>query len=205
MSVSQSAPETGLPNQPIIDKVYFPKLAVKCVGRLVFRSQVARDVACLLDVDPDIASWSCMATTLSVGIEAHVPDFTVTTASGSTVLIDAPDRRPGVSPAAIAEAALFDNRTFRIFDVAELEHGHRLANAKDLLRYGNHRAPLGDRVRLLAALEEYGSLTVSECLTVFKETAPMAGLAALALHGYIEIELDEGPIGPETTVRRVRR
>ena len=205
MSVSQSTPETGRASQPTVDAVYYPRAAVKCVGRLAFRSQGARDVACLLDVDPDIASWSCMHTTLSVGIEAHVPDFTASTASGFTVLIDAPDRRPGVSPAEIAEAALRDNHTYRIFDFAELKHGYRLANAKDLLRYGNHSVPLGDRVKLLAALEEYSSLTVSECLTVFKETSPMAGLAALALHGYIEIELDEGPIGPETTVRRLRR
>jgi hypothetical protein len=59
-------------------------------------------------------------------------------------------------------------------------------------------------VRLLAALDEVGSMTVAECLPAFKETLPIAGFASLVLHHFIEIEPDEARIGPETTVRRRR-
>lgn len=61
---------------------------------------------------------------------------------------------------------------------------------------------LGDRVRLLAGLHENGSLTVAECFGAFHETPPMAGLASLILHRVVYVDLDCGPIGPETSVRR---
>lgn len=51
----------------------------------------------------------------------------------------------------------------------ELPIGFRLRNAKDLLRYGFYQATLGDRVRLLAALEEMGSLTVAKSMAAFQE------------------------------------
>jgi hypothetical protein len=86
----------------------------------------------------------------------------------------------------------------------ELSVGFRLRNAKDLLRYGFYRATLGDRVRLLAALDEMGSLTVAECMAAFQEGKPMPSLASMALHGFISIELDQALIGPETAVRRIR-
>ncbi|MBW9051153.1 hypothetical protein JNB85_01855 [Rhizobium mesosinicum] len=205
MSILQSTARTRRSSHPSGDKTFRPAATVKCVGRQVFRSQVARDVGCLLDVDPEVTAWSCMATTLSLGDDFHVADFTVTTVHGYTLLLDAPDRRNEHLHETIAQAAHAGDRGYRVFDLASLREGYRLQNARDLLRYGNHQCPLGDRVRLLAALEEYGSMTVSESLNAFKETSPMAGLATLALHGYIEIELDEGPIGPETIVRRLRR
>lgn len=61
---------------------------------------------------------------------------------------------------------------------------------------------VGDRVRLLAGLDENGSLTVAECFGAFLETQPMAGLASLFLHRVVHIDLDHGLIGPETVVRR---
>ncbi|WP_210388408.1 hypothetical protein [Mesorhizobium caraganae] len=74
----------------------------------------------------------------------------------------------------------------------------------DLLRYARWHCPLGDRVRLLAALDEHGSLTVAECLAAFHETVPIAGLSSLVLRRFVEIDLDEARIGPETAVRRIR-
>jgi hypothetical protein len=80
----------------------------------------------------------------------------------------------------------------------------RVKNAKDLLRYAKFEAALSDRIRLLAALDEHGSLSVAECLNAFQETKPIAGLASLVLHRFITMELDEALIGPETQVRRKR-
>jgi hypothetical protein len=72
------------------------------------------------------------------------------------------------------------------------------------LRYARHEAALSDRIRLLAALDEYSSLTVAEALIVFRETKPVAGLASMVLHRFVTMDLDERLIGPETIVRRKR-
>ena len=66
---------------------------------------------------------------------------------------------PWVTP--IAESM---GHQYRPVAMADLEAGFRFRNAKDLLRYGFYRPPLGDRIRLLAALDEMGSLTVAECM-----------------------------------------
>ncbi|AWM24856.1 hypothetical protein AOX55_00001596 [Sinorhizobium fredii CCBAU 25509] len=59
-------------------------------------------------------------------------------------------------------------------------------------------------MRLLAALDEHGTLTLAECLSAFRETRPIAGLASMVLNRFIDIDLDEALIGPESTVRRRR-
>ncbi len=204
MSYSQSMPNAGSPPDQARDKAFYPTAVIKCTSMPVFRSQTSRDVACLLDVDASVSSWSCMKALLTHGDQQHFADFEVSLIGGGVHLVDAPDRRPSIDRDALEQAAMRQGATYRVFDQCELGEGHRLANARDLLRYGNHRCPLGDRVRILSVLDEHGSLTVSECLTVFRETAPVAGLASLVLRGYIEMELDQGPIGPETSVRRLR-
>ncbi|MNL20088.1 hypothetical protein D3C87_1413200 [compost metagenome] len=57
---------------------------------------------------------------------------------------------------------------------------------------------------MLAVLNEHGNLTVAECLTVFTETKPVAGLAQMILRGFVEVDLDTELLGPETMVRRIR-
>jgi len=92
-----------------------------------------------------------------------------------------------------------------LLERGEIYDGFRLRNARDLLRYAATVTPLGDRLRLLGALEENGSLPLAECLNVFQEVRPVPGLASLVLHGYVEIDLDGAPIGPESSVRRISR
>lgn len=97
------------------------------------------------------------------------------------------------------------NARYRLLERDEIYGGFRLRNAKDLLRYAGTVTPLGDRLRLLAALDEHGSLPVAECLKAFQEVRPAAGIASLILHDYVEVDLDDAPIGPETAVRRIAR
>jgi hypothetical protein len=94
---------------------------------------------------------------------------------------------------------------YRLLSNEEVYDGFRLRNAKDLLRYGVWTVPLGDRIRLLAALEDVGSMPLQECLKAFMETKPVAGLSALILQGFVDVDLDEGPIGPATIVRPIVR
>jgi hypothetical protein len=81
----------------------------------------------------------------------------------------------------------------------------RLQNAKDLIRYAGYDAPLGDRIRLSAALADLGSLTLAECLAAVRDGRPMRTMAALILQGHVEVDLDEALLGPDTIVRLPNR
>lgn len=187
--------------QPSAFKFYYPLGTVKCDGSPVFRSQAARDVACLLDVDEEVRSWRCMSVSLHFETGIHRPDLEVIRDDG-LVLIDA-SYEPSRQFDGIVECAGGAGYRYEPVERTALPL-IRLRNAKDLLRYARFETALSDRIRLLAALDENGSLSVAECLSAFTETKPIAGLASLALHRFIEMELDEALIGPETQVRRKR-
>lgn len=188
-------------NEP--PRFYYPIATVKCVGSPLFRSLDARDFACLLDVDPDISRWTCDGVELSYGGETYRVDFVVTGKDDRTFMVDVAEDAP--KPPDLIEVAVGTlGHAYRPVAVHDFVDSNRLANAKDLLRYGFYRCPLGDRVRILAALDEMGSLTVAEALSAFREGRPMACLAALILQGFLEVDLDDALIGPETAVRRIR-
>lgn len=188
-------------NEP--PRFYYPLATIKCGGSPCFRSQDARDFACLLDVDPDIAQWTCDGAELSHGGETYRVDFVVTGKDGQTFMVDVAEDAPR-PPDWIELAVGRLDHAYRPVAMHDFVDSNRLANAKDLLRYGFYRCPLGDRVRILAALDEMGSLTVAEALSAFREGRPMACLAALILQGFLEVDLDDALIGPETAVRRIR-
>jgi len=179
-----------------------PGPTVKLEGRKLFRSQIARDLACLLDVNPAVTSWVCMPTTIQVNGLPYIPDFAVFNDSNDVTLADAGDRHD--PDRGIEAAAKRAGWNYRCVSREEIYEGCRLQNARDLLRYADYTIPLGDRVRLLAALDEHSSLTVAECMSSFREGNPMAILAAMILRGFLDVELDENLIGPETTIRRIR-
>ncbi|WP_230978681.1 hypothetical protein [Ollibium composti] len=159
---------------------------------------MARDLGCLLDVDDEVDAWSCLPASLGAGDSTHVPDFLVRRGDRHS-LVDA-GTRPG--HAWLEDAARECGCGYETVTSVSIRSGARLANARDLLRYSNWQCPLGDRVRLLAALDEVGSMTVAECLPAFRETAAIAGLSSLVLHRFVTVNLDEARIGPETMVRR---
>jgi hypothetical protein len=184
-------------------RFFYPLATIKCSGTPVFRTQNSRDFACLLDLDPDVLRWTCVGIELSYGGESYLTDFVVTGIDDRTFVVDVAHDVPR-PPDWIALAAERAGHGYRRVAMADFVGSNRLLNAKDLLRYGFYRCPLGDRVRILAALDEMGSLTVAEALSAFREGRPMACLAALILQRFLEVELDEALIGPETVVRRIR-
>jgi hypothetical protein len=183
-------------------KSYFPKHTVRCPHHPVFRTQLARDLGCLLDVDDDIVAWSCLAVQFEADGQIWIPDFLVDYSDGRRVCLDACDT---LGSPWITEAAACKGLLHRFVIRASIEIGHRLQNSKDLLRYANCRTPLNDRVRMMTAIDEVGSLTVAECLSLFREVPPMTGLAWLVLNRFLNVDLDEAPIGPATVVRRFQR
>ncbi len=183
-------------NNPV--QIFYPLSTVRCNGPVLFRDQLARDIACLLDIDDDVLSWSCGSIPLADGRDVYRPDFVVCR-DDQTLLIDGDreDAAPGWVRARAAEAGL----PYEVIRAAALPPT-RLRNARDLLRYARHEASLTDRIRLLAALDENTSLTISEALLSFRETKPVAGLASMVLQRFVAMDLDERLIGPETIVRR---
>ncbi|MGV1785837.1 MULTISPECIES: hypothetical protein [Agrobacterium] len=179
-----------------------PKATIFCRGTAAFRSRLARDLACLLDVDSEVEGWECQPFELAVGDTLHTPDFLVTYVGGARWLLDASDA--GGDPD-VTDAATSRGFNHRYVARDKIETGYRLRNARDLLRYGSFRCPLGDRIRVMAALDEVGSFTVAEGLGLFREGPPMAGLASLVLQRILSLELDDALISPDTLVRRADR
>lgn len=180
-------------------QIFYPTATIRCDGPAIFRGQFARDVACLMDVDEAISEWRCQSLSFRDGTESYRPDF-IAKADDGIVVIDAVTEN---TPAWIKGAVFQSGYIYRQMHQADLPP-IRLKNVKDLLRYGRFEVGLDDRIRLLAALDEHGTLTVAECLCVVRETRPIAGLASMVLNRFIDIDLDEELIGPESTVRRRR-
>lgn len=174
-----------------------PIFFVRCVGPVVLRSQLARDIACLLDVDTSVSAWSCRSVTLRRGCDTHKPDLVVER-EDDILVIDVTSRSP--APHWVPEVARDAGYVYSAMSRGDVDPIN-LRNARDLLKYVGTTVSLEDRIRLLASLDEHGSLTVAECMNAFRETRPIAGLASLILERFVEIDLD-ALIGPETRVRR---
>ena len=183
-------------------KLFFPRGTVRCSADAMFRSRSARDLGCILDVDPQVVAWLCLPVEFDTDVGPHVPDFLVDYDDGTRVFMDAVE---GEERAEIKEGAALAGLRYRGVPRSEIEAGSRLANARDMLRYAHCRTPLNDRIRMLSAIEEAGSLTVAECLAVFCEVQPMTGISWMVLHRLIAVDLDEALIGPETIIRLFQR
>ncbi|NKN12278.1 hypothetical protein [Rhizobium laguerreae] len=184
---------------------YFPFLTLKCVGRAVYRSREARNYACLLDLDPSVVSWRSLTYALadSDGPERYHVDFFVEKVD-EHLLVEVCDRDLGNTEWVSMLAKQFECR-YQAVLMSEIRGQPRLQNAKDLLRYAGYDAALGDRIRILAALDELGSLTLAECLSAVRDGRPMQTVAAMILTGHVEVDLDKELLGPDTVVRRASR
>ncbi|BCH63540.1 hypothetical protein RvVAT039_07560 [Agrobacterium vitis] len=183
--------------------IYHSEVTIKNVGPASFRSEHARDYACLLDVDPNVVEWRVAPPLTRGGLAEYHLDFLVVFESGS-YLVDVAYEEPS-PPSWVIPAIESMGHRYRPVAMEEVDGCFRLRNAKDLLRYGLYRPPLGDRIRILAAMDEMGSLTIAECLSAVVEGRPMPTVAALVLQGFLEVDLDSDMIRPDTQVRRIRR
>lgn len=177
-----------------------PLGTVRCQGAPAFRTRAARDAACLLDLDSAVTAWSCLAVSLERDGETHVPDLLVERA-GVAMLLDAVGEGADAPAPWVTAAAADAGFRYEVVAAADLP-AVRLENCVDLLRYARWRVPLGERVRLLALLED-GPLPLGACLAALRSPDPMGVVAALALRRFVELDLDDGPIGPSTRVRAI--
>ena len=182
----------------------FPHVTLKCLGQPLFRSQQARDYACMLDLDREVTSWKCLATAIVNDSDAIRPrywplDFFVETESEAFLVTVEPKPKP--TPTWVLKVAERTGNRLKNLSLRDLDPVF-LKNAKDLMRYAGSEVPLGDRVRVLAALEEYGTLTLAEGLSVIRESRPMHSIAALILSGTLDVDLSEALLGPDSVLRR---
>ncbi len=181
-----------------------PCNTVRCAGEARFRSQAARDAACLFDVDFDVLDWSCLPPVFSSGPETFPVDFALPRSSGIEYVTVADRDELRVPPEWASRTAADFGAKLLVVPVADLA-GHRLDNARELMRYAKWRVSLSQRITLLTALDSEGSLTLVECMSAVRNSAdPVGVVAALALRRFVEIDLDSGPLGPETRVTRFR-
>lgn len=188
-------------SSPVLTKIFYPQHTVRCVGLASFRSQLARDAACLLDVDDCVISWTCFSEIFHHGDESYRPDLVVERENGLTI-VEVGERSERDRPwlAAAVRTAGFEYQVITRQDLPAI----RLRNARDLLRYARYEVTLDDRIRLLAALDDQGTLTIGESMAAFRGTPPIPGLASLILGRIVAIDIDDALIGPETIVRRYR-
>tara|TARA_E500000305_G_scaffold59312_1_gene47305 strand:+ start:627 stop:1307 length:681 start_codon:yes stop_codon:yes gene_type:complete len=185
-----------------------PSGTVFCQGKPHFRTQLARDLGCLLDVDPEVEGWECLPCAVPIaasgsGPSFHVPDFRVFKADGGTSLLDAVPSMAAGSKLRYHQGDEVGAERYRRVDEAEIRTEPKLSNAKELLRYAGVEVPLGDRIQFLTMLDEYGPTPLSECLRGCRgRTDPIAMIAVLTLRRFISMDIDEAPIGPETVIRR---
>ncbi|MBB4190016.1 hypothetical protein GGE45_002575 [Rhizobium aethiopicum] len=176
---------------------------VRCSNPPFFRCQLARDLGCILDVDDDVVAWCCRPHGMDAALDeiewqGPPPDFMVTYPNGKELYLHAVE---DVGDPEVTEAAACRKLWHRFVKATDIRVGYRLQNARDLLRYAAYQTPLGDRIRLLAALEHEGSATVAECLSIFREVSPIAGLSSLILNRVVTVDLDAELIAPHTPVR----
>lgn len=177
---------------------------LKNIGNPAFRSRIARDYACILDLDDNVINWSTKAAFGMLDGDDHRADFLVNQSDGTTWLVDAPDRISLSRRKVLDSLAKQRGVLYRVAERWEIYSGARLQNARDLLRYANSLPTLAERLRLLTVLDDQGSLRVSDCLQVVQGRDPVAVIAAMILNRFIYVDLDEALIGPETMVRRIR-
>ncbi len=173
---------------------------VRSVGSLAFKSELARDYACLLDVDDQLGSWTCGPIFRDADGEQFTADFGVNYGTHiEIVTIENPGQRlPTWLPQRIYDLG---NR-YRHVDRSAIPPV-RLQNAKDLLQYARVTVSLSDRVRLLSTLDEHGSLSLADCQSINMTARAVPVVASLFLHRFIVFDnIDEHLLGPDSRVRR---
>lgn len=171
---------------------------VRCVGEPRFRTLSVADAGCQLNVDLSVLAWICRPLALTHRGRTLLPAFEV--AGNTAVELVA----VSVDYEHVPDWAVARGMPIVAVSTSQLM-GNRLKNARELVRYATWRASLSDRVRLLAALDQEGSLPLGEAMTAIRNgTDPIGAIAALALRRFVDLDLNSGRIGPETRVARRR-
>ncbi|MGP9820038.1 hypothetical protein ACTZWW_08485 [Salinarimonas sp. NSM] len=180
----------------------------KAAGRLPTASRLGADFLTLCDLDPEIVAVSRGDVTLEfTGGIGHQPAYRLVLEGGASILADVvPDASALPAPTqAIADAAAAAGHGYRLETAATLRAEPRFTTMRLIASCRRVRVGAGDRVRILAALDEAGTLPLIEAASAARGAVDgVAAVLALACEGLVAVDLD-APLGPETPVRRVSR
>jgi hypothetical protein len=98
-------------------------------------------------------------------------------------------------------------RAISILDLtaADIRVEPRLTNAREVWNHRDFHVALGDRIRILQALDDEGPQSIKALQQIAYTSADLASaLCSLACADLIEIEIDAMPVGPGTIVRSRR-
>lgn len=188
-----------------------PENVANCRGQPRFRSQLSRDLGCLLDADPDVSWWQCLAGTVTLNdgrgsSRLHVPDFYVCRIDGTHSLVDAVAGKPSPSRnfwIPTTAPSYDENLDYQVISEAMILCEPKLSNIKDLLGSLTKPGSLKDRIALLVFLEAFGPARIIDCIRHLDLSGNEIGaIATLYFQSRIEIDLEDGLIGPETFIRR---
>lgn len=207
MTTSRARAENEPSDFRKIYRPFPPYPTLKCLGQPMFRNQHARDYACILDLDREVISWKCMPAAIVNDSNAARPrwwhvDFAVETSTEALLV----EIRQTMTSGPTWLPRVAERMGYRLQNLSVGEIDPIVSqNARDLMRYMGYEVPLGDRVRVLATLDEIGSLTLAESLSVIRESMPMHSIAALIVSGMLEVDLSLALLGPDSVVRRASK
>jgi len=189
----------------------FPSLKT---GRMVwFESFLERDFICLLEFDPNVATFAEQPFTLKYlhlgKSRKYTPDFHVRYAPQRDVLVECKptafvetednQRKFAAAQAWCAEGGW----TFRVVTEVDVRQEPRLTNIKLLARYARLSVSPQVQSRVFAALAATPCLSlgqIAQLLEPANPTAAVPGVLHLASRHAIAVALDDAPLSLETWV-----
>lgn len=173
------------------------------------RSALVADFLGLCELDPDVEALRMPVGPAEIVIDgeiiAHTADFELVR-DGTVQLVDiVADADLPLHPlraAAMTPVEVLDGRTFAIATAATIRAEPRFTTMRLIMACRRTPVAAGDRVRILHALDECGTMRLVDCAgAAVNHPDGVAAVLALACEGLIAVEIDR-PILPETRVRR---
>jgi hypothetical protein len=175
------------------------------------RNALILDFLALCRLDPAVEGLRAPADPAEFEVDGetvtHVADFEVVR-DGAPELADvvADDElcRHPLRAACMGGAVAADGRLFTLETAASVRAEPRFSTVRLILACRRTPVTAGDRVRILHQLDECGTMRLVECAGAAQNARDgVAAVLALACEGLVAVDI-EGPILPETPVRRRR-
>ncbi|WP_126401455.1 hypothetical protein [Blastochloris tepida] len=179
-------------------------MSPKSAEPLRVRHRLVHDALILAALDPDVRAIEAAPVEIA-GTPAPVDVIVLGRTDGRFVL-DVPEAHPrDLDAAGLALLAIESlNLPTLSFPAPDIRRQPRWSNAVLVWDARAVRVPVDARVQVLAALAEAGTLTLHEAAQATGLVrGPVSAVLALACADLLAIDLDDGPLGPETRVRRI--
>lgn len=182
--------------------------SAKTSGPIPARHSLVQQALIIATLDPHVQAIEHIAATKVRGMSVAIDAIVIADCAGRR-LLDIPGTKPlldldeeALGLLATAELGLARLTMTR----ADIAREPRAANCGLVWACRHMRVTASDRVRLLASLDEETSMTLLRAGSEIRHaTDPIGAVLALACQDLLEVDLQTGPLGPGTSVRRRER